>query len=218
MSSTPLLTLALLVALCLTTTDANAQVSASTCGSDDDRKVIQNYYSNVRPGSPPPAAGRLFRMPEATVVSSLHPDHAYGVRSNLLFFFDVWKSIDTWGADTKIGVVFTSGGMHAWNFPSTVPQTQASTSPMWYDMYADDGAGVHGHITPQEVDQIWALQIPTVRPDRFTRILAFYDKEGDLIVGLYVSENVKDFDPAAVAGFERTRELLRTQPRICSPG
>lgn len=218
MSSNPLPTLALLGALCIPAIGAHAQVSTSTCGTDDDRAVIQNYYANVRPGAPPPAVGRLFRMPEATVVSSLHPDHAYGVRSNRLFFDEVWKSVDSWGKDTRIGIVFTSGGMHAWNFPSTVPQTQSSTSLIWYDMYADDGAGVHGHITPQEVDQIWALQIPTLQPDRFTRILAFYGKEGDLIVGLYVSENVKDFDPAAVAGFERTRELLRTQPRICSPG
>jgi len=185
------------------------------CATQDDAKVIRHYYAHVRPGAPPPAVGRLFRMPEVSVVSALEPSQAYGVRSNRLFFADVWKSIDTWGADTKIGIVFTSGGMHAWNFPSHVPQTQGSTSLMWYDMYADDGAGVHGHITPQDVDQIWALQLPTVRADRFTRILAFYGKDGNLIVGLYVSENTKDFDPNAVAGFERTRELLKTQPRIC---
>lgn len=191
---------------------------AGTCATADDARVIQDYYANVRPGAPPPAVGRLFRMEESRVVSALAADQAYGVRSDRAFFDQVWKSIDAWGADTRIGLVFTSGGMHAWNFPSTVPQTQASTSPIWYDMYADDGAGVHGHITPQEVDQIWALQLPTKQPDRFTRILGFYGKDGQLIVGLYVSEGTKDFDPAAVAGFERTRELLRTRPRLCQPG
>ena len=152
------------------------------------------------------------------MASAFHADHAYGVRSNRRFFEQVWKSVDSWGKDTKIGLVFTPGGMHAWNFPSTVPQTQSSTSPIWYDMYASDGAGVHGHITPQEVDQIWAMQLPTVQPDKFTRILAFYGTDGNLIVGLYVSENTKDPDPRAVAGFERTRELLKTQPRICQRG
>ncbi len=186
------------------------------CATADDAKVVQNYYANIRPGAPPPPVSRLFRMREATVVSALHPDQAYGVRSNRLFFEEVWKSIDTWGADTRIGLVFTSGGMHAWNFPSSVPITQASSSQIWYDMYADGGDGVHGHITPQEVDQIWALQLPTARPDRFTRIIGFYGKDGHLIVGLYVSEGVKDFDPRAVEGFERTRELLRTHPRICA--
>ncbi|MCD9029832.1 hemin-degrading factor [Luteimonas sp. BDR2-5] len=206
-----ILTLSLLAA----TGMAGHASAAGTCASPDDARVIQNYYANTRPGAPPPAVGRLFRMPEATVVSALHADHAYGVRSNRLFFDEVWKSVDAWGADTRIGIVFTSGGMHAWNFPSTVPQTQSTTTPIWYDMYADEGAGVHGHITPQEVDQIWALQIPTVEADKFTRILAFYDKQGALIVGLYVSENTKAFDQRAVDGFERTRELLRTQPRIC---
>jgi len=207
--------ISLLPALLLTLAAFTPAHAADHCASPDDARVIRHYYANVRPGAPPPAVGRLFRMPEVSVVSALEPDQAYGVRSNRLFFADVWKSIDTWGADTKIGIVFTSGGMHAWNFPSRVPQTRDSTSPIWYDMYADDGAGVHGHITPQEVDQIWALQLPTVRPDRFTRILGFYGKDGNLIVGLYVSENTKDFDPAAVAGFERTRELLKRQPRIC---
>src|SRR3546814_7668260 len=92
-------------------------------------------------------------------------DWSSDVCSSDLFFDKVWKSIDSWGKDTKIGLVFTSGGMHAWNFPSTVPQTQSSTSLIWYDMYADDGAGVHGHITPQEVEQIWALQLPTKEPE-----------------------------------------------------
>ena len=188
------------------------------CASADDAKVIQHYYAKTRPGAPPPAVSRLFRMPEASVVSAVHADHAYGVRSNRVFFEQVWKSVDSWGKDTRIGVVFTSGGMHAWNFPSTVPQTMPSSSPIWYDMYADDGKGVHGHITPQEVDQIWALQLPTVEADKFTRILGFYGKDGNLIVGLYVSENVKEPDPLAVAGFERTRELLKTQPRICQRG
>ncbi|MCD9031049.1 hemin-degrading factor [Luteimonas sp. Y-2-2-4F] len=192
--------------------------ATETCASPDDARVIQHYYGRIRPGAPPPAVGRLFRMPEATVVSALHPDHAYGVRSNRLFFEEVWKSVDAWGADTRIGIVFTSGGMHAWNFPSTVPQTRSTSTPIWYDMYADDGDGVHGHVTPQEVDQIWALQLPTKEADKFTRILAFYDQEGDLIVGLYVSENTKPFDQRAVDGFERTRELLGTHPRICSPG
>lgn len=185
------------------------------CATPDDARVIQHYYADIRPGGPPPAAARLFRMKEATVASAFHSDHAYGVRSNRRFFEEVWKSVDGWGEDTRIGLVFTSGGMHAWNFPSSVPVTQASSSPIWYDMYADGGDGVHGHITPQEVEQIWALQLPTTQPDRFTRILAFYGKDGHLIVGLYVSEGVKDFDPKAVEGFERTRELLRTHPRIC---
>lgn len=208
------LSLSLLTALGL---GAHAH-AGDTCASTDDAKVIQNYYANIRPGAPPPPVSRLFRMPEATVVSALHADQAYGVRSNRVFFEQVWKSIDAWGADTKIGLVFTSGGKHAWNFPSKVPVTQASSSPIWYDMYADEGAGVHGHITPQEVDQIWAMQIPTKEADKFTRIVGFYDQQGDLIVGLYVSENTKPFDPKALAGFERTRELLKTHPRICAPG
>ncbi|KAF1685099.1 hypothetical protein B1992_13325 [Pseudoxanthomonas broegbernensis] len=207
-----LLTLSLLATLGL----AGHASASDTCASADDAKVVQHYYAKVRPGAPPPPVGRLFRIPEATVVSALAADQAYGIRSNRLFFEQVWKSIDAWGKDTRIGLVFTSGGMHAWNFPGTVPQTQASSSQIWYDMYADDGAGVHGHITPQEVDQIWALQLPTTDPGKFTRILSFYGKDGHLIVGLYVSEGVKDFDPRAVAGFEKTRELLKTQPRICS--
>lgn len=216
MTSRPLLPVApLLLALCLPASAAPAADRADHCASADDARVIQHYYASTRPGAPPPAVSRLFRMKEASVASALHPEQAYGVRSNRLFFDEVWKSVDGWGKDTRIGIVFTAGGMHAWNFPSTVPQTQASTSPIWYDMYADDGAGVHGHITPQEVDQIWALQIPTKEAGKFTRILGFYGKDGHLIVGLYASEGVKAFDPKAVAGFERTRELLRTQPRIC---
>lgn len=209
----------LLNASLLATLGLAGYASASdTCATADDAKVIQNYYAKTRPGAPPPAVSRLYRMKEASVVSALDKAHAYGVRSNRVLFEEVWKSVDAWGADTRIGIVFTSGGMHAWNFPSKVPQTWPSSSPIWYDMYADNGDGVHGHITPQEVDQIWTVQLPTKEADKFTRILGFYDKQGDLIVGLYVSEGVKPFDPKAVVGFERTRELLKSQPRICAAG
>lgn len=190
--------------------------ATDTCANADDAKVVRNHYANIRPAAPPPAVGRLYRMKEATVVSAVEAEHAYGVRSNPMFFEEVWKSIDAWGADTRIGLVFTSGGLHAWNFPSKVPQTWPTTDLLFYDMYADGGNGVHGHITQYDVDQIWALQLPTKEAGKFTRILGFYNPQGDLIVGLYVSEGVKDFDPKAVAGFERTRELLKTQPRICS--
>lgn len=209
----------LLNASLLATLGLAGYASASdTCATADDAKVIQHYYAKTRPGAPPPAVSRLYRMNEASVVSALDQAHAYGVRSNRVLFEEVWKSVDAWGADTRIGIVFTSGGMHAWNFPSKVPQTWPSSSPIWYDMYADNGDGVHGHITPQEVDQIWTVQLPTKEADKFTRILGFYDKQGDLIVGLYVSEGTKPFDPKAVVGFERTRELLKSQPRICAAG
>lgn len=192
-----------------------ARADNAPCASADDARIVQQYYRDVRPAAPPPAVGRLFRMKETAVVSAIDPAHAWGVRSDPVFFEQVWKSIDGWGADTKIGLVFTSGGLHAWNFPSTVPQTWETTDQLFYDMYADKGAGVHGHITQYDVDQIWALQLPTKEEGKFTRILSFYNTQGDLIVGLYVSEGTKAFDPKAVAGFERTRELLKTRPRTC---
>lgn len=206
----------LLLILGATLAFAPALRASAPCASDDDARVIRDYYAQVRPAAPPPAVARLFRMPETRVVSALPAAQTWGVRSDRRFFAEVWESIDAWGADTRVGIVLTAGGMHVWNFPSKVPQTQGSTSPIWYDMYADDGKGVHGHITPQEVDQIWALQLPTTDSEHFTRILGFYGADGNLIIGLYVSENLKDFDPAAVAGFEKTRELLQTRPRICA--
>lgn len=190
--------------------------AGAPCASADDARVIRDYYAEIRPAAPPPAVARLFRMPETRVISALPAEQAYGVRSNRLFFEQVWKSVDAWGADTRVGIVLTAGGMHVWNFPSKVPQTRSASTPIWYDMYADDGKGVHGHITPQEVDQIWALQLPTAEQGKFTRILGFYGSDGNLIIGLYVSEGVKDFDPKAVAGFERTRELLKTRPLACT--
>lgn len=213
LSKSACLNLGLLAAALAASGNAHA---LPTCATPDDAKVIQHYYSQIRPAAPPPVPARMYRMKETSVVSALPAEHAYGVSSSPDFFDKVWKSVDSWGEDTRIGLVFTSGGRHAWNFPSKVPVTQASTDLLLYDMYADGGAGVHGHITQTDVDSIWALQLPTKEAGKFTRILAFYNKEGDLIVGLYVSEGVKAFDAKAVEGFERTRELLKTQPRICA--
>jgi len=53
---------------------AAAPVSAQDhCATPDDAKVIRNYYANVRPGAPPPAVGRLFRIPELSTVVTPRP-------------------------------------------------------------------------------------------------------------------------------------------------
>jgi len=205
----------LLTAIACTAVPAQA---APPCASADEAATIRHYYDKIRPGAPPPVPGRLYRMKEATVVSALPAERAYGVRSSPLLFDRLWKSVDAWGAETQVGLVFTSGGHHAWNFPSKVPITQASTSAAMYDMYADGGNGVHGHITQSDVDSIWALELPGAKAGEFTRILAFYDADGDLILGIYVSAAGKDFDARALQGFERTKVLLQAEPRICAGG
>ncbi len=190
--------------------------AAPACANADETTLIRHYYGKVRPGAPPPVPGRMYRMKEAVVVSALPDSQAYGIRSSPAFFDKLWKSIDAWGAETEVGLVFTSGGRHAWNFPSKVPITQATTDEFMYDMYADNGNGVHGHITQSDVDSIWALDLPGAKAGESTRILGFYNPEGDLILGIYVSAAGKPFDAKAVEGFEKTKALLKSEPRLCA--
>lgn len=190
---------------------------AAQCADTNQTRIIQHFYQDYRPGAPPPVPARYLRMDEFTVVSALPADQAYGVRSRPVFFRKFWESVDSWDDDAEVGVVVTVDGIHAWNFPSKVPQIWPSSDEWMIDLYADNGNGVHSHLIGSQVDSIWSMKLPTKEPGKFTRILALYNQEGQLIMGLYVSEGTKDFDPRALAGFKRTSKLLRTMPRICTP-
>lgn len=85
----------------------------------------------------------------------------------------------------------------------------------WLDIYADNGDGVHGHLWLEPIRTVWAVDLPAKETGGHTRAISFFLPDGNLAISVYATLGSKKFDPAAIAGFERTRALLETMPRLC---
>lgn len=184
------------------------------CADSFEKTLVREFYGVTRPGAVLPIPGRKLDLPESKVASALPPSQSLGTPGTSERFKKIWTSIDRWGANQNVGMVLTMGGWHAFNVPGHVPITQPNENDGFYDIYADDGDGVHGHIRPDLVDMIYAVKLPA--PDgSFVRAVTFYADDGSLIFGMYASEAFKPVSPELVKSFDNTWNLMELLPRAC---
>jgi putative heme iron utilization protein len=195
---------------------AHEQADVLHCASQADTQRVRDYYTGYRPGVPLPVPSRFLDVPEMVIASGLPAEQSIGTPGSPRIVKDIWKSIDAWGEKTAVKLVLTSGGKHAYAFPSLVPITQPEDKSGYLDVYADGGKGVHAHIQVAHVKAVYATDIPGKEAARRTRAISFFGADGQLILGVYASIAAENADPAAVAGFAKTWELIRSLPRACA--
>lgn len=193
----------------------SSKARAYTACATNAQKAAVLKMQGEYPGDPVAIVGRDLKVPEMVAASGFGPEGAVGARITGNEAAQFWQSIDGWGADTKVWVVLSPASEHAFIVHGKVPVTQPNPDPGYLDVYADKGDGIHSHIQLSKVAAVFATDIPTDDPAFRTRGINFYDQKGNNIVGIYASLKKYTPDPIAIAGFERTRELIRTLPRIC---
>ena len=194
----------------------NAKSAPLPCASASHAPLVRDFYETQKPGRPLPVAGRHFNVPESVIASALPIQQSVGVVATPDAIKKIWKTIDAWGATTNVKLVFTSGGNHAYAFPSLVPITQPDRGDDWLDIYADGGKGVHAHLNGPYVKGIFVTDIPGKEAGQRTQAISFYNQDGSLALGVYAQIAGEQFDPAAVEGFKKTRALIESMPRVCA--
>lgn len=193
--------------------ELNGWVETELCASSKEADRVRAFYEEFV-GAPTPIPGRRLDMPEARVVTALPAENSIGALTTPEQVKDIWTTIDEWGEETFVHLVFTMGGQHVYDFPSLVPVRQEDLQDGWLDIYADNGDGVHGHLWLEPIRSVHAIDIPGPDDDR-TRAINFYTLDGNLAIGVYASISTKDFDQAAVDGFAKTREFIASLPKAC---
>ena len=189
--------------------------TANLCATPEQTENVRNYYSKLRPGVPLPVASRYFNLPEAVIASALPDEAAVGAVSSLEVADQIWRSIDTWGATTKVSLVLAPNGKNSFAFPSLVPITQDDSNDGYLDVYADGGKGVHSHIQISDIAAIYAHDVPNGDGKNRTRGISFFGQTGDLILGVYASIKADPFDQKAVTGFHNTWRILKDMKQPC---
>ncbi|MEM9570373.1 MAG: ChuX/HutX family heme-like substrate-binding protein [Pseudomonadota bacterium] len=194
-------------------TSLNIADPIEACADADTREVVQRHFQKNTKATLA-GASRKLALPELLVVTGLPPEQAIGTQMTPEILKDVWTSMDAWGEQASVRTVFTMGGEHVLEFPGYIPVRQADLDDGWLDIYADGGAGVHGHLWLNRVGSAHAIERANKNKQLF-RSISFYAPEGHLIMGVYASVPGTPADPKAVEGFERTRALLASMPRLC---
>ncbi|MCI4646079.1 MAG: hypothetical protein MRY64_14960 [Hyphomonadaceae bacterium] len=185
----------------------------SMCATAEQAAEVTAYLEN-RPGIPLAIASRNLEIPEAAAASALPADTAVGVVATPEIASKVWDTVEAWGEYSKVGLVFSPSGQHAFALPSLVPMRVDPDSDGYLDVYADDGDGVHSHIQLKYVSAIYATDIKAPSGDR-TRALIYYGPDGHAIIGVYPSIKGDVYSEAAVTGFKATWDLLAAMPQPC---
>jgi putative heme iron utilization protein len=183
------------------------------CSTAPVKKKVQDFYAKTRPGVPLSVASRSLAVPESQVASGLAKGQFIAVSGSQVR--DAWKTIDDWGAQARVKLVFADGG-HSFAFPSLVPLTQPDdASDEFLDVYADEGRGIHSHIKVPEVGAVVAVDMPTKSPQHRTRAIGLYGHNGKLIVAVYASLNLEEPDEKAVSGFAKSWAAFSAMPQMC---
>lgn len=192
----------------------NTAFAYEACATPEQTAAVSDIYKTI-PGAPPLIAARRLNLDELKVLDGmqgLFPE-VHGIKLTPELTREIYSTIENWGADSEIHMIFSMGGSHVADIPSNVPVRQPDDGSGFIDIYADDGDGVHGHIFLDFVKYAYAAKVP--REDGDTRMISFYDENGKMVSGFYASLAGKPFDQDAVNGWDKTYTRLKSIPSLC---
>lgn len=206
---TTAITAALMLSGCSLATSHNTSDNSLSCASPSEQLKIEQYYHN-KPTDPLPLSSRMLEINEGKVASALA--NSIGVVANPEILSQVWQTIDSWGGEQNVKFITTVNGWHGFTFKTKVPTTREKFNPGFYDIFADQGKGLHGHINPLQVKSIYATKFP-MKDGKRNLAISLFDDKGDGIASLYATTT--DSNSKLAQGFAKSWALIESLPRSC---
>jgi putative heme iron utilization protein len=175
------------------------------CASPEQAATVQALYATA-PVPPTFMAAAKLGLPEAVVASAISGKQVVGTTG--AGFDAVWKSLQEWD-DATVVVLKADFVLEV---RGRIPGGAPSTKSQYFNL-KQDGAGLGGHLRPDLVGAIYAVDLAGAQAP--LRGLTFLNAAGEGIFGIYVPEGANP-NPALVAQFEKTRAVIAGLPRVCS--
>lgn len=206
----------LLTSAAIALTFQGAASASDLCATPREEALIQSYAYDQRPGIPLAIGARNLEIPEAVFASGMKEGDVVGVMATPDIATEIWTSMDeAWGADAKVGLVFSPSNQHAFALPHLLPVQVDGSEDGYLDVYADDGNGVHSHIQLKYVEAIYATDLKNADGVSETKGISLFGPDGDLIISVYASIKGDVYSEAAENGFATTWDLIASMPQAC---
>jgi heme iron utilization protein len=185
------------------------QAAVPMCATAAQVKQVREQYA-ASPGAMPAMATRTLMLPEVVIASALPPDQSYGTTGAA--FIPVWESLMAW--DSPVVIVIKSGSVI--EIRGKIPKGAPSKVSRYFNV-EEEGPGIGGHLRPDLVTAIFAVELPTRAANAPLRGILFFDGAGETIFGVYAAGEGEGVPapPALVAQFEKTRALISSMPKLC---
>lgn len=179
--------------------------SVALCATHAEAARVAALYA-ATPAPMTFAAAPQLKLSEAVIASAIPADQAVGTSG--ASFARIWESLTHWSG--AFFLIMKDGNV--FEISSTVPTGTPSTKSRFFNL-GHEGA-LSGHLRPDLVSSIYAVQLPT--REGFSRGLMFYDHDGVGIFGVFAGGEGREPSPEQLAQFKSTWDLITSLPRACT--
>jgi putative heme utilization carrier protein HutX len=199
-----------LVAACsLVATAALAEAPAGpVCLSPEQRAAAQ---AKIGPGGEADwmRLPKELGIPEAALVQALPASQVASVGGDR--FMDTWALLQKWSNP----IMFVFKGGHVFEIHGPIPRGEPSKVSKYFNLQ-QEGAGVSGHLRPDLITQIIAVN-RKVR-GRVQAAVMFFDATGEQAFAVFIPEGPENGVPKEMPEFEATRAAMSAWPDPCHTG
>jgi putative heme iron utilization protein len=197
------LAVALVAAMLLTTAPV---LAGGLCATPEQAAQIGEFYDE-NPGMLPVLAARRLGMPAAVVASALEGELIASAPADA--FAEVWAAMAGFGQANFLIMV----GANVFEILSGVAPGAPSTRSQYFNLeYAHP---LRGHLRPDLYSSIYAIAMPG-NEDTVVRGVMFFDADGGLVFGVFISGESLDPTAEDLAKFADVMALVRSKPPACA--
>lgn len=191
----------------------DAGQAGEICATEQEKERVLAFYEESG-GALPFTAARRLGLPEAKVVAALPAGQAVSAPGSA--FAEVWAVLSR---VSQANFLITKGGT-VFEILSGVSPGAPSTRSQYFNIEYTEP--LRGHLRPDEYAAIYALDLEIGEGDgegqgRLQGVL-FYDGEGELVFGVFVSGEALTTTDEDRAHFASVKALIADKPGVCGAG
>jgi len=187
----------------------NSAVGGEFCATTEQTRLIGEFYAE-NSGTLPVIAARRLEMSAALVSSGLSEEYAVSAPASA--FAEVWAAMSSWQQANFL----IMKGQNVFEILSGVASGAPSTRSDYFNLQYDHP--LRGHLRPDLYASIYAVAIPGDE-EVVTRGVMFFDAEGALVFGVFMSGEALRPSPGEIENFDAVMDLVRSLPSVCQqPG
>ncbi len=183
----------------------STDVAPAACATPEQAARINALYSKG-PAPMPFQSQEELKLPESTIASALPADLATGIDGT--HFRAVWDSLATW--DNALVMIRKGGNVFEVN--TKIVAGEPSKRSKFFNLGHE--SSLSGHLRPDLIASIYAVALPG--REGVARGVFFYDAAGESVFGVFLPGEGAEPSAAALAGFEKTRSVIRSLPARCA--
>lgn len=176
------------------------------CATEQEKEQVLAFYEESGAALPFTAARRL-GLVEAKVIAALPADQAVSAPGSA--FAEVWAVLSE---VSEANFLITKGGT-VFEILSDVSPGAPSTRSQYFNI--EYTAPLRGHLRPDEYAAIYALDLEIGEDEGRVQGVLFYDPEGELVFGVFVSGEALATTDENQAHFAAIKALIAAKPGVC---